>query len=74
MIGFIKGTVDTIGESRALVDVNGIGFEVNIGSGTVAELPPVGEEVKLYTYMAVREDDMSLSASCTGMSWRYSSF
>mgnify|MGYP002626848831 CR=1 FL=1 len=60
MIGFIKGTVDTIGESRALVDGNGIGFEVNIGSGTVAELPPVGEEVKLYTYMAVREDDMSL--------------
>ena len=60
MIGFIKGTVDTIGESRALVDVNGIGFEVNIGSGTAAELPPVGEEVKLYTYMAVREDDMSL--------------
>jgi len=60
MIGFIKGTVDTIGESRALIDVNGIGFEVNIGSGTAAELPPVGEEVKLYTYMAVREDDMSL--------------
>lgn len=60
MIGFIKGTVDTVGESRALVDVNGIGFEVNIGSGTAAEMPPVGEEVKLYTYMAVREDDMSL--------------
>lgn len=60
MIGFIKGTVDTTGESRALIDVNGVGFEVNIGSGTAAEMPPVGEEVKLYTYMAVREDDMSL--------------
>lgn len=60
MIGFIKGNVDTVGESRALIDVNGIGFEVNIGSGTAAEMPPVGEEVKLYTYMAVREDDMSL--------------
>lgn len=60
MIGFIKGIVDTVGESQALIDVNGVGFEVNIGSGTAAELPPVGDEVKLFTYMAVREDDMSL--------------
>ncbi|MCR5748477.1 MAG: Holliday junction branch migration protein RuvA [Lachnospiraceae bacterium] len=60
MIGFIKGTVDTISENTALIDVNGVGFEVNIGSGTVAELPHTGDEVKLYTYMSVREDDMSL--------------
>lgn len=60
MIGFIKGVVDSVSESRALIDVNGVGFECNIGSGTAAGMPPVGDEVKLYTYMAVREDDMSL--------------
>ncbi|MBQ7583698.1 MAG: Holliday junction branch migration protein RuvA [Lachnospiraceae bacterium] len=60
MIGFIKGTVDNIGESSALIDVNGVGFEVNIGPGTAAELAGAGGEVKLYTYLAVREDDMSL--------------
>lgn len=60
MIGFIRGIVDTVGENSALIDVGGIGFEVNIGSGTAAEMPSVGDEVKLYTYMAVREDDMSL--------------
>ncbi len=60
MIGFIKGIVDSVGENRALVDVNGVGFEVNIGSGTAAEISGSGKEVKLYTYLAVREDDMSL--------------
>ena len=60
MIGFIRGIVDTVGENIALIDVSGVGFEVNIGSGTAAEMPSVGDEVKLYTYMAVREDDMSL--------------
>ncbi|MBQ8955841.1 MAG: Holliday junction branch migration protein RuvA [Lachnospiraceae bacterium] len=60
MIGFIRGTVDNISESQALIDVNGVGYEVNIGSGTAAELQNAGDEVKLYTYMSVREDDMSL--------------
>ena len=60
MIGFIRGIVDTIGESSALIDVNGVGYEINIGSGTAASMPGTGEEVKLYTYLAVREDDMSL--------------
>lgn len=60
MIGFIRGTVDTVGESSALIDVNGVGYEVNIGSGTASAMPGVGNEVKLFTYLAVREDDMSL--------------
>ena len=60
MIGFIRGKVDAIGDSSALIDVNGVGFEVNIGSGTAAALAGAGSEVKLYTYLAVREDDMSL--------------
>lgn len=60
MIGFVKGIVDSVGENYALIDVNGVGYEVNIGSGTAAELSGIKGEVKLYTYMAVREDDMSL--------------
>ncbi|MCR5775420.1 MAG: Holliday junction branch migration protein RuvA [Lachnospiraceae bacterium] len=60
MIGFVEGTVDTIGENQAVINVNGVGFVVNIGSGTASEMPSVGDQVKLYTYMSVREDDMSL--------------
>lgn len=60
MIGFVKGIVDSVGENYALIDVNGVGYEVNIGSGTAEELSGIKGEVKLYTYMAVREDDMSL--------------
>lgn len=60
MIGFIRGIVDTLSESSALIDVNGVGYEVNIGSGTASAMPGTGNEVKLFTYLAVREDDMSL--------------
>ena len=60
MIGFIRGTVDSIGENQVIIDVNGVGYEVYIGSGTVAEMPSIGDEARLYTYLAVREDDMSL--------------
>ena len=60
MIGSIKGILEQINEDSAVVDVNGVGFLINIGSGTAAELPSPGDEVKLYTYMAVREDDISL--------------
>ena len=60
MIGFIRGIIDSINESSAVIDVNGVGYIVNIGTGTASEMPPAGEEVKLHTYMAVKEDDMSL--------------
>ena len=60
MIGFLRGTVDSVSADSVLIDVNGIGFEVNISTSTAAEMPGTGEEVRLYTYMAVREDDMSL--------------
>jgi Holliday junction DNA helicase RuvA len=60
MIGFVRGKVDSISENTAVIDVNGVGYTVNIGTGTASEMPPVGEEVRLHTYMAVKEDDMSL--------------
>ncbi len=60
MIGFLRGTVDSVSADSVLIDVNGIGFDVNISTSTAAEMPGTGEEVRLYTYMAVREDDMSL--------------
>lgn len=60
MIGFLRGTVDVVSADSVLIDVNGIGFDVNISTSTAAEMPGTGEEVRLYTYLAVREDDMSL--------------
>lgn len=60
MIGYLKGTVEDVSEDMLLIDVGGVGFEVKISSGTASDLPAVGEETRIYTYMSVKEDDMSL--------------
>jgi len=56
MIGFVRGILDTITEDCAILDINGVGYNVHISSDTVSKLPGIGEEVKLYTYTSVRED------------------
>ena len=62
MIASLRGTVDEITEKTAVINVNGIGFEVQISATTQAVLLNAGrdEEVKLYTYLSVREDAMVL--------------
>jgi len=60
MIGFVKGTIDGFLPGRVLVEVNGIGINVLISDMTRESLPTAGNEIKLYTYMSVREDDISL--------------
>lgn len=56
MIAYINGIVDDIASDNAVIDVNGIGYNVKISADTAARLPGIGEPVKLYTYTCVRED------------------
>ncbi len=60
MIAYLRGELAAIYEGRAVVDVNGLGFQVFISSRDMAKLPSVGEEVKIHTYLSVREDAMQL--------------
>ncbi|HID55922.1 TPA: Holliday junction branch migration protein RuvA [Candidatus Poribacteria bacterium] len=60
MIAFIKGVLEQKEPNRAIIDVNGIGYEVLIPISTYEALPDTGEPVKLYTYQLVRESEMSL--------------
>ncbi len=60
MIGYLKGIVAELTENALILDVGGVGFEVKISAQTAAELPGIGEECRIYTYMAVKEDDISL--------------
>lgn len=60
MISFLKGILVTKQPTRAEVDVNGIGFEIQITLPCYENLKEVGEEVKLLTYLHVREDQMQL--------------
>ncbi len=60
MIGFLKGTIDSIYEDRIMIDVNGIGFNVYMPAAQRDMLGARGSDIKVYTYMAVREDAMQL--------------
>lgn len=60
MIAFIKGILDTVSEKHIVVENQGVGFEVLVPGSVVQALPQVGNPVKLYTYMHVREDALQL--------------
>ena len=60
MYGFIKGTIDYIKNNQVCIDTGNVGYLVNISEKTYNELLGESDEVKLYTYTAVREDDISL--------------
>ena len=56
MIGRIKGTLVSKQTQLVTVDVNGIGYEINVPMNTLFQLPEVGCEVVLNTHFVVRED------------------
>ena len=60
MISFLVGIVEEKYEGVAVLNVNGVGYELAISNNTLASLPQVGETTKVLTYMAVREDGVSL--------------
>ena len=60
MIGFLRGHVATKTPPHLVVDLNGIGYEVEVPMTTCLELPEVGAEVHLITHLIVREDQHTL--------------
>ena len=59
MIGKLRGIVDAIGESHAIIDVNGVGYEVQISVRTLRNLK-LGETASLTIDTHVREDAIRL--------------
>lgn len=60
MISYIKGELVYIGENNIIVENNGIGFNVFVSAGTVYKLPHINNQVKVFTYMDVKEDSLQL--------------
>jgi Holliday junction DNA helicase RuvA len=60
MIGYIRGQVQNRWEGGVVVDVNGIGHEIQMPASSIAKLPPSGQEVTVFTHLAWREDAISL--------------
>ena len=59
MIGRLKGIVDAVGEAHAIIDVNGVGYEVQASARTLRTLQ-AGEPVSLAIETHVREDAIRL--------------
>lgn len=59
MYAFFKGKIDNILKDRIIIDVNDIGYEIYMPESELLTLG-VGENLKIYTYLHVREDDMRL--------------
>ena len=60
MIAFVKGILDIVEEDRIIIDHQGMGLELLVPGSILPALPQVGNEVKIYTYMHVREDAIQL--------------
>ena len=65
MIAFLKGVIAAKTPNKAYLDVNGVGFEVNMSLTSLSTLPEAGESVTVLTYMQVRDDGMSLFGFAT---------
>lgn len=56
MIGFLRGRLIAKHPPSLLVDVNGVGYELEAPMSTFYELPAAGAELQLFTHLVVRED------------------
>lgn len=59
MYAFFKGRIEEIYKDKIIIDVNNIGYEILMPESDIYTLN-VGDMVKIYTYLHVREDDMRL--------------
>ncbi len=65
MIGFIRGKLISKTPPQLVVDVQGVGYEVEAPMTTFYDLPAIGSELKLFTHLVVREDAHILFAFST---------
>ena len=56
MIGRLTGTLAEKSPPQLLIDVNGVGYEVDVPMSSFYNLPGLGERVTLLTHFVVRED------------------
>jgi len=70
MIGFLRGVIASCKAADSsrkntpsywlTLDVQGVGYDVQITASAAGKLPPVGEETQVFTHLLVREDQMVL--------------
>lgn len=65
MFAFIQGIIEEKENNIVAINCGGVGFELVASETTIFELPNIGEQATVYTYMAVREDAIQLFGFAT---------
>ena len=60
MISYIKGILSETSAEGIVVETGNIGYEIRVPLSVLERLPGLGEEDRIYTYLQVREDGLSL--------------
>ena len=60
MFAYIKGKLELKTAEYVVIDVGGIGYKIFMSQTSIEKLSEVEKEVKVYTYLKVREDDVSI--------------
>ena len=60
MIGRIRGELLAVEDSIVIIDVNGIGYEVEVAESMLLRMTAAGQPIELYTHLSVREDAQTL--------------
>lgn len=60
MLAYIKGILEIKTNGYIVVETAGIGYKIFMPQSTISKVGNIGDKVQVYTYMRVREDDISL--------------
>ena len=60
MIASILGNIDAIGTDWLVINVNGVGFKISVPTSVLSEGGIIGREIKVFTHLHVREDELTL--------------
>lgn len=60
MISYIKGELAEVFEDMIVLENQNMGYNIRVPASVIAQMPSVGRQVKVYTYLYVREDAINL--------------
>lgn len=60
MLAYIKGILEIKTKGYIVVEAGGLGYKIFMPESTIANTGNIGDKVQIYTFMRVREDDVSL--------------
>jgi len=65
MIAYVKGILAMVNDQSVVMDVNGVGYLVNVSTATLSRLPVKGSQLQLFTYMQATESGQFLHGFLT---------